>query len=285
MKISLLFSKERPDTMGIYFERALKQLGHDVKHFWPGDIAKIKPEFDFYFHIDDGYYNYDIPREFFPWVYYVSDVHLKGPFKKIKDNIFKKKYDLVFCPVQREIEILKKGSPVEIIWMNVGCDPEIHKRLDMERSFDIGFVGTDGGVPRKFYLQELRERYPNSSIGPADYRQMSKIYSSSKIGFSFPIREVCFTMRNYEIMSCGAMLLVKRLHEDDSAEKLGFIDKKHLVMFDGPDDLFELIDYYLRNKEEREKIAENGFRLTIEKHTYLHRVREMVDIIKNKFNL
>lgn len=60
-------------------------------------------------------------------------------------------------------------------------------------------------------------------------------------------------MRSYEIMACGAMLLMKRLR-DDSAERAGFIDRKHLVIFDGPDDLFKLVDYYLKNRREREDI-------------------------------
>jgi len=186
--------------------------------------------------------------------------------------------------MREEIQILKKKSPVEIIWMNAGCDPEIHRRLNIERNYDIGFVGTDGGVPRKFFLQEILERYPKSLIGPADYKEMAGIYSSCKIGFSLPIRGECFTMRNYEIMSCGAMLLMKRLR-DDSAEKLGFKDRKHLVIFDRPKDMFELIEYYLKHKEERESIAENGHRLVIEKHTYLHRAKEIVDIVKNRFKL
>ena len=184
----------------------------------------------------------------------------------------------------KEIEVLKKISPVDVIWMNVGCDPEIHKRLDVERKYDIGFVGNDGGIPRKFYLQEIRERYPNSFIGRADYREISPVYSASKIGFSFAIRGKGFTMRNYEIMSCGAMLLMKRLR-DDSAERTGFIDKKHLVIFDGPEDLFRLIDYYLKNEKERKQIAENGYNIITEKHTYKHRLAEMVDIVKSRFDL
>ncbi|MBU3911584.1 MAG: glycosyltransferase [Candidatus Omnitrophica bacterium] len=284
MKIAIIFGKERPDTMGIYFEKAFRQLGHDVEHFWPSDINKIKSGFDFYFRVDDGYYDYLMPKALFPRVYYVSDVHLKGPFRQIRKHTSGGAYDLVFCPMRKEIELLKKSSPVEIIWMNVGCDPGIHKRISVDRSYDLGFVGTDGGVPRKFYLQEMRERYPNSLIGPADHREMSRIYSSSKIGFSFPIRGECFTMRNYEIMACGAMLLMKRLR-DDSAEQLGFMDRKHLVIFDGPEDLFRLIDYYLKNREEREEIAENGYRFTIEKHTYEHRAKEMVEIIKDRFGV
>jgi len=284
MKIAIIFGKERPDTMGIYFERALRHLGHETRHFWPKDVNTIRPEFDFYFRIDDGFYDYVIPASLFPRVYYVSDVHLKGPFKKIKRHIADKAYDLVFCPMRNEIPMLQRISPIEVIWMNVGCDPEIHKRLNMDRVYDIGFVGTDGGVPRKFYLQEILERYPGSLIGPADYREMSRIYSSCKIGFSLAIRGECFTMRNYEIMACGAMLLMKRLR-DDSAEKLGFVDKKHLVIFDRPNDMFELIEYYLKHREERESIAENGYRLVIEKHTYMRRAGEIVDIVKDRFKL
>ena len=284
MKIALIFGKERPDTMGIYFERALKALGHDIARFSPRDINNIKPEYDFYFRVDDGHYDYLIPERLRPRVYYVSDTHLKGPFKKIKKHISRRVYDLVFCPMLKEIKVLKKISPVDVIWMNVGCDPEIHKRLDIERKYDIGFVGNDGGIPRKFYLQEIRERYPNSFIGRADYREISRVYSASKIGFSFAIRGECFTMRNYEIMSCGAMLLMKRLR-DSSAERVGFIDRKHLVLFDGPEDLFELTEYYLKNKKEREEIAENGYRLTIEKHTYTQRLSDMLRVVKNRFDL
>ncbi|MBU1147611.1 MAG: glycosyltransferase [Candidatus Omnitrophica bacterium] len=284
MKIALIFGKKRPDTMGIYFERALKALGHDIVHFSPEDINNIKPEYDFYFRVDDGHYDYLIPERLRPRVYYVSDTHLKGPFKKIKKHISQGAYDLVFCPMLKEIKVLKKISPVDVIWMNVGCDPEIHKRLDVERKYDIGFVGNDGGIPRKFYLQEIRERYPNSFIGRTDYREISCVYSASKIGFSFAIRGECFTMRNYEIMSCGAMLLMKRLR-DSSAERTGFIDRKHIVLFDGPEDLFELIEYYLRNKKEREEIAENGYRLTVGKHTYTQRLSEMLGIIKDRFKV
>ena len=284
MKIALIFEKKRPDTMGIYFERALKILGHDIVHFSPEYINNIKPEYDFYFRVDDGYYNYLIPERLRPRVYYVSDTHLRGPFKKIKKHISQGAYDLVFCPMLKEIGVLKNISPVDVIWMNVGCDPEVHKRLDIERKYDIGFVGNDGGIPRKFYLQEIRERYPNSCIGKADYREISPVYSASKIGFSFAIRGECFTMRNYEVMACGAMLLMKRLR-DDSAERAGFIDRKHLVIFDGPEDLFELIEYYLKNKKERQEIAENGYRLTVAKHTYTQRLSDMLGIVKDRFKI
>ena len=284
MKIAIIFGKERRDTIGIYFEQALKGLGHEVEHFWPKDVHTIKSGYDFYFRIDDGHYDYLIPERLKPRVYFASDVHLDKPFKKIKDHISKGAYELIFCPMLQEIEILKDVSPAEVIWTGFACDPEVHKRLKLNKSYDIGFVGNDGGIPRKFYLQEIRERYSNSFIGRADHREMSRIYSSSKIGFNLAIRGESLTMRSYEVMACGAMLLMKRLR-DNSAENTGFIDRKHLVMFDGPRDLFRLIDYYLKNDKEREEIAENGYQLTIAKHTYVHRLKEMVSIIRDRFNL
>ena len=284
MNIAVIFDTLRPDTIGIYYEKALRALGHNVDHFQSHEIQNITGEYQLYLCIDDGLNKDEIPKHFFPKVFYAIDVHLPGPERKMRKKVLSGSYDLVFSPAQWWIDKMKYVSPVELIWMNQGCDPEIHKRLDVERVYDIGFVGSDGGVPRKFYLQEIRERYPNSFIGGADYREMGRIYSSSKIGFSFPIRAEYFTLRNYEIMAGGAMLLMKRLR-DDSAEKLGFVDRKHLVIFDGPEDLFRLIDYYLKHREEREEIAENGYRLAVEKHTYLHRAREIVDIVKDRFSL
>jgi len=284
MDIAIIFDILRSDTIGIYYEKALRELGHTVDHFETHEMAKMNKKYDFYLCIDDGLNKDDMPKHLFPKVFYAIDVHLPAPEKKIRKKVLSKSYDLVFTPAQWWIKRMKGISPTEVMWLNQGCDPAIHARLNIERNYDIGFVGTDGGVPRKFYLQEIRERYPDSFIGTADYRDMSRIYSASKIGFSLPIRSEYLTLRNYEIMACGAMLLMKRLR-DDSAEKLGFIDRKHLVIFDGPKDLFKLIDYYLKNKDKREEIAENGYRLTIEKHTYLCRAKEIVDVMKNRFHL
>jgi glycosyltransferase involved in cell wall biosynthesis len=284
MNIAVIFDTLRPDTIGIYFEKALRAIGHNVDHFQSHEIPNITKRYHLYLCIDDGLNRDELPRRLFPKVFYAIDVHLAGPESKMRKKILKRNYDLVFSPAQWWIDKMKRVSPVELIWMNHGCDPEIHKRLDLERIYDIGFVGTDGGVPRKFYLQEIRERYPNSFIGTADYREMGRIYSSSKIGFSFPIRSEYLTLRNYEIMASGAMLLMKRLR-DDCAERLGFIDRKNIVIFDGPEDLFEKIDYYLKNHKEREEIAEAGYRLTVEKHTYLHRAKEMIDIISDRFDI
>lgn len=274
MRIAVIFNLYRPDTTGIYFERALRQLGHQVTHVTPQQLETLTQPYDLYFRVAEGDYSCSPPPHLHPAVYWVSDTHLA--FKSIKP--LARQYDLVFCPMKDGTQRLKQ-SGVNVIWIPGGaCDPEIHKRLWVERDLDIAFVGTDGGVPRKFYLQELRERYSNSFIGQADYRKMSQIYSRAKIGFSYAIRQETLTMRSFEIMACAALCLVNP-PKDDTLAVLELKDRQHLVLYHSPKELFYLIDYYLTHEEERNTIAEAGYRRVIEKHTYQRQLTQMLEIL------
>ncbi len=281
MRIALIYSLFREDTTGIYFNRALRQLGHEVIHLTSEDARFFHTPCDLYFRVDDSDYENPLPEKLHPSIYWVSDTHLKKSMEKIKRLV--SSYDLVFCPMKVGVEALTKISS-NVIWLPGGaCDPEIHKRLFVERDLDIGFVGTDGGVPRKFYLQEIRERYPNSYLGFAHYRDMSKIYSRSKLGFSYAIRNETITMRCFEIMACGALLLANP-PKDETLQVLGLRDREHLVVYHSPKELFELMSYYLEHKEEREKIAEAGYRSSTQRHTYKDRVVEMFRVL-TKMNI
>ena len=105
------------------------------------------------------------------------------------------RYDLVFC-CHREAAARLPGAE----WMPVACDVERHGSTGEAPVWDIGFVGTSGGVPRKFYLQALRERFPKSSIGVADPGAMASIYSRSRIGFNYSIANDV-NMRMFEVLA------------------------------------------------------------------------------------
>lgn len=273
MKVAIIFNKFREDTTGIYFERALSSLGIDHDHFWARDMATIKREYDLYFRIDDSYFNIDVPSDLNPKALWANDTHLKGTLKGLLRQA--KEYDFIFCPLAQGVrEFARRG--IKANWTSQGCDPEIHRRLQLVRDYDIGFVGTDGGVPRKFYLQELRERYPNSYIGHAPYLKMSEIYSRSKIGFNYTNQQDM--MRSYEIMACGAMLLMY-LTNDENISRLGYKENVHYVKFATPKEMFEKIYYYLNHDEERQKIAEAGYQLTLTSHRYVDHLKEMLKMM------
>ena len=281
MPIALVFNKDRADTTGIYFERALASLGHEVLHCADRESAALPDGLDLYFKVDDGNYTENLPNRLRPRIYWVSDTHLAKPLKALRR--LTRSYDLAFVAMREGTEQLRRAG-VAAVWAYGGaCDPEIHRKLEVPKRYDIGFVGTDGGIPRKFYLQALRERYPSSFIGTAPHTTMSEIYSQSKIGFNWALAGETLTMRSFEVMACGAMLLLNAVR-DETQDLLGFAPGKHLVLYRTPKELFELTDYYLTHEKEREAIAERGHRLAVEQHSYVHRMRFMLETAQERLS-
>ena len=135
-------------------------------------------------------------------------------------------------------------------------------------------MGTDGGVPRKFYLQALRERYRNSSIGRGDYTTLASIYSRCRIGFNYSIANDV-NMRIFEILAAPTLLVTNAL-EGDAFHQLGLEDRKHLVLYRSPKELFELIEHFLAHPDERRQVAQAGHRVVMERHTYGHRLQRLL---------
>ena len=277
MKIAIVFNLFREDTIGIYFKRAFEQLGHHCDHFWTKNSQSVPRGYDLYLRVDDDWYEQDLLAHLQPRVLWANDVHMPGSMKHLRRMA--RSYDFVFTPsTLAEAEFRKNGS--NAFWVSQGCDPEVHKKFDFAKKYDIGFIGTEGGMPRKFFLQAIRERYPNSFIGHAPYTKMSEIYSQSKIGFNLAVRHEYFVMRCYEILSCGAMLLMHRM-VDESTERLGFQNGVHHVEFTSPKQMFSSIEYYLSHDVERERIAKTGHEFTVACHRYVDRVSQMLEIMQS----
>ncbi len=273
MRIALIFDREREDTIGIYFERAFRRTKHRVDHFWLRDAQRIPKDYDVYFRIDHGDYRRDVPRRLKPRAFWASDTHLEKPFQQIAKQA--RGYEIVFCAMREGTQRLRQRG-VKALWIPGGaCDPEIHRQLPLPRTYDIGFVGSDGGIPRKFYLQELRERSPSCFIGPAPYQRIAEIYSQSKIGFNYAIRNETLTMRAFEIMACGAMLLTNPI-DPEALTRMGAREGEHFVVYRNPTELFRLIDRYVARDRDRAAIAERGQQLALSRHTYWHRLQQML---------
>ena len=277
-KIALIFSKTRSDTVGNYIEKVFQNLHITYDHYCSSKMNEIPQAYDLYFRIYDGYCEREIPYFLKPKIYWVGDVHLSAPLYHMRKQV--KDYEIIFSFLHLGAEKLKRYSR-KIHVLNYACDPLIHRKLQVSRKFDLGFVGTDGGVPRKFILQELRERYPHSFLGLAPYTKMAEIYSQSKIGFNYTIRGEGMTMRSFEIPACGTILFMQKIKKE-WLEDLGFEDRKNLVIYENLEHLIELIDYYLVHDNEREKIAQSGHELVHSRHTYSHKVKEAISLIQEK---
>ena len=276
MKLAMIYNTTRPDTTGGYLERAAHALGLACDH-WPlTELARIPPSYDFYLRVDHGDdYGVAWPAALRPAAFYAIDTHLPHSWSKIRRAA--PRYDLVFC-CHRD-----GAASLGAEWLPLACDAELHAARGQPRDLGLAFVGTDGGVPRKFYLQALRERYPNSAIGRADYTQIGRRYGRARIGFNYSIANDV-NMRIFEVMAGGALLLTNALPHEDLA-RLGLEEGTHYAAYRSPDELMLQIDRYLAAPGECRRIAEAGREVALRRHTYRHRMEQLLRVVEERLGV
>ena len=281
MRLALIFNKTRADTIGIYFERACRSLGIPYDHWWLRDAARIPREYDLYLRIDHGDdYTVALPDHLRPQVFYAIDTHLRHSWRKIQKEATR--YDAVFCCHREAIFHLPRAE-----WLPVACDPSLIEPVIPEgHGFDVAFIGTDGGTPRKFILQALRERYTQSLIGKAPHTQIMTIYRQAKIGFNYSIRGE-LNMRLFEVLGAGALLVTNAPRHPEELALLGLDSGVHLVIYHRPLEIFECIDAWLsqEQEEERLRIAHRGMTLAHERHTYVHRLQSLLQVATERLGV
>lgn len=243
------------------------------------EIQKLDETFDLYLRIDDGDYNETVPEKFHPQAWWISDTHLKKPFQKmIKSSC---NCDYIFCCQKEGAKQLATSTSKKTFWIPPAADElsdaQIFKE-DEKRKWDVCFIGTKGKYSlRKVILEKIKINYPNSFIGRVDYSKIYDYYSRSKIVVNYPINND-INMRTFEAMGAGALVLMFRI-KDNGFNSI-FTENKNLVVFDDiVGGLKTKIDYYLKNTEERMRIAKEGFNLIRNNHTYRHRLLEMFKIM------
>ncbi len=81
--------------------------------------------------------------------------------------------------------------------------------------------------------------------------------------------------RNFEVPGCGGFMLTG--DADNLSEY--YAKDNEIVTFASMKDLKKKIRYFLRNEKERTEIAENGYRKTLNNHTYAHRFADIFRVL------
>ncbi|MBD1378988.1 glycosyltransferase family protein [Metabacillus arenae] len=90
------------------------------------------------------------------------------------------------------------------------------------------------------------------------------------------IKAISINPRTFEISACKAFQLT------DIRQGLsnGYLPGQEVATYGSPQELMEKIDYYLSNSKERELFASRAFKRTLDQHTFMKRISEL---LKNVF--
>jgi len=210
---------------------------------------------------------------------YLIDVHV-GLSLRIEMAKF---FDIVFIAQKDYLEDFRRKGIRNVFWIPFACEPQIYKPEEAEQIYDIGFVGhvKPDMAKRKKLLSLLSSRYRMNDYCKFYYPQeATSIYNSSKIVFNCSANKD-LNMRVFEALSCGRLLMTDAI--GNGLNDI-FKDREHLILYRDEKELLNLAEYYLSNKEERERIARCGKEAVHSLHTYDHRIRKVLEIIKAKLH-
>jgi len=257
----------RPETTGGYCLRALRRICH-VVHYRPLQLDDVSGnEYDLFLQIDDGL-DYRIPERLRPAAVWVIDTHMDFETALSKARAA----DFVFAAQKDGADKLCQRG-VEAAWLPLGCDPAIHRPHDVPRRYDVCFVGNLFPGPRGDLLERITQRVPRTFVGRRYFDEMAETYSASKIVFNRSLKNDV-NMRVFEALACGSLLLTNDLAGNGQHEL--FQDGVHLATYRNEIELFEKLQWLLKDGTARERIAAAGRAEVLRRHTYAHRMRHIL---------
>lgn len=183
------------------------------------------------------------------------------------------------------------GARRAIVLPLSAIDPTIHyprlaggrARSNIRQDLDVVFAGTVS-EDRKYFLRELQRHLPASvSLVIKQFvweEEYAGLLSRTKIALN-PIRPSMrhgANLRLFEIPAFGAMELSSYSKDE------WLTPGKEIVTYDSPSDAAKKIAYYLHHHDERKRIAKTGYTRVMKEHTFVHRFRKLIDVLRTMNN-
>jgi glycosyltransferase involved in cell wall biosynthesis len=277
MKIVVIYDNKFEYTTGFYCVKALKKLGHEVIYQnYLKDKDKIS-NVDFYLNVDDDS-NYLLPKDWYPNIYWVSDTHRLG-FKNIWRFDKCRKVDFLFTSQKDAMLNFKNEGLEKVFWLPHACDEDYHSSVNIEKLFDIGFVGNCNSkihFKRNYLLNKIKNSFKNNAIVKSLYlNEMADLYSKSRIVFNCSLNND-INMRLFEGMCSGSLVIT-----DNIPFLYEVVNSDSVVSYKNESDLLNKIEKYLNDQEASKIISDNGKKEVLEKHTYVNRMQKIIETLNN----
>ena len=235
-----------------------------------------------------------------------------------------KLYDYYFCSLKGVADKLNECGFDNARYLDEGCDlfenGEVYMNAFQERKYgeDIAFCGSLGFSAHqinrietlarlvkdgfnikiwgdvigewKRFPQEIKEAHQKT---PVINDMHSMVAQSSVINLGIdqdPELELSHSARLYRIMCAGGLYLttatkgLEKMFKINESKDAPITEDLELVVYYDLDDLVAKCDFLLDNDHIAQSIAKNGQKVVIEKHTFIERVKELIEVIKNDKN-
>jgi hypothetical protein len=287
-------------TESYHYLRVLQRLGHQVLRFSiPASIDDLDRDFraepgfspesrqetfvrlagftpDLFLYIEPyGLIPRGLEHAPFPTACILCDTHLylEGRYRLARF------FDHVFLYHRNYLQCFDEHPRSHVHWLPYACDLELFHPQERERDLDVAFIGQlHPRTNRAAMIARLGKSYTMNEQRFYFQKEIPSVYSRAKIVLNMPLEDD-LNFRTFEAMSCGAMLLTRRVN---NGQELLFEEGKHYAAFAEEKELFDKVAYYLAHAEEREKIAAAGLAEIQQCHRLEQRVVELLSTVQNE---
>ena len=299
MKILLSYASEYDKGEGVHCSRVFRRLGHEVCEVNvaasvsgigpPGRLVRGYPpdvsiqqlidehgKADLFLYIEPlGLIPRHLDSSPIPTACLLSDVH-RGLKARL---MLAKLFDQVFLYQRNYVGRFRDHDPGAVHWLPYACDIEMFRDLRLPRDLDVAFIGQlfHPRSERRRIISVLARKYRMNGQRYYLQKEIPEVYSRAKIVVNLPVGDD-LNFRFFEALSCGALLLTKRLA--NGQEEL-FREDVHYAAFTNEKELLEKVEFYLRNEEERKKIALAGHEEVVKNHSLATRLETLLDKVRS----
>lgn len=284
----------------------LEFRGMGVKHIWYLPLAVDTERMDALLGVPEEVGRWKVAQDpemqkYRGDVAFVGSLYERNSYDKIKNRL--PEYLRGYFDAVMEAQLNISGANIVEPMLTTNILEQLQEYFQLEKSegsfSDLGLIFQTtvlgfkiAEIERRRALIELSKHYrvnvySNSDVsdllriqycGSVDYwSEMPKVFRMSKINLNFTIPNIKsgIPLRIWDVLGCGGFLLTNYQAEIPYYFKEG----EDLVCFDGLEDLCEKVGYYLEHEEERKRIAWNGYHKVREKHSYIERIRTILDTV------
>ena len=134
----------------------------------------------------------------------------------------------------------------------------------------------------KLYTHQPSELLPKADfIGTVDYYDtMPLVFKNSHINLNISLKSIQsgIPLRCMDIMGAGGFLLTN--FQEDFLDY--FVPEEDFVYYESEEDCLSKINYYLSHETKRRQMTANAVGKMEEGHTFVHRVKEILDVLGDR---
>lgn len=162
---------------------------------------------------------------------------------------------------------------------NVQCqtyavDEEFHTPVDVDKIYDVGFIGEMTGDDRPLYIDTLRANFNCLIESNLDNKELPEKLSQCKILFNH-IRVEEVNIRFFENLALGV-----QVNTHAPALHLFAEEGKHYISIKSPEEAVDEIRKLLQDEDRQKQIAHDARIHVLENHTYKHRLLSMLKFLR-----